>query len=164
MLRSFRRLVARFSELRDPEAVIIWNPLMDVLSDYVRLCSLRLLHKELGHSLARRATVSPKSRAPRPLKFEASFHACLPHNCAASISPAGVLRVLRINHRAILRPWTWLNHQTVAFATILGVCPKIFSTASSVATTKFSYLDEGGSLSIRERRDFSSYDYALILL
>lgn len=90
MLRSFRRLVARFSELRDPEAVIIWNPLMDVLSNYVRLCSLRLLHKELGHSLARRATVSPKSRAPRPLKFEASFHACLPHNCAVSItrSPA----------------------------------------------------------------------------
>lgn len=55
----------------------------------VRLYGLRLLHKELGHSLAQRTTVSPKRPAPRgPLKFEASFHACLPHNCPARITPS----------------------------------------------------------------------------
>lgn len=72
----------------------------------VRLYGLRLLHKELGHSLAQRTTVSPKRPAPRgPLKFEASFHACLPHNCPARItsspacpshkSPSNIVRLKR---------------------------------------------------------------------
>lgn len=74
--------------------------------------------------------MSPKRPAPRgPLKFEASFHACLPHNCPARItsspacpshkSPSNIVRLKRdFRHRCV--------RKCARRRTSRGLFPKLF--------------------------------------